>query len=112
MDGLILPPQKSRLPCRLQDLLPCVGFELLQEFQERIEMSIAENKIIGNPDPPLGLIMGRMQTSGTPPVVRATTPDPTHAAPTRAPHVGDSQAGQEGLDLQGHLVDLTNTAAF
>lgn len=74
--------------------MPNVCCELRQEFQEKIEMSTAENEITGHPDPPLGLIM---QTSWTAP---GPTPTPIRAAPTGAPHVGGSQAGQEGLDLQ------------
>lgn len=54
---IILTPCESHLPCRLQNVMPYVRCELLQEFQHKIEMSTAKNQIVGNPDPPLGLVI-------------------------------------------------------
>lgn len=95
---MILTQHETHLSCRLQDLIPYVYCELLQEFQEKIGTSIAEN-----PDPPLGLaiIWEGCRPRGLPAV---STPIPTHLVSTCAPHLGHRQAGQEGLDLKGHFL--------
>lgn len=91
---MILTPHETRLPCRLQDLIPYVYCELLQEFQEKIGMSIAEN-----PNPQLGLAIIWEGCRST-----VSAPNPAHLVSTCTTHLGRSQVGQEGLDLKGHLV--------
>lgn len=46
MDGVILTPHESRLPGTLQNLTSYGYCGSLQEFREKIETSMAENKII------------------------------------------------------------------